>query len=161
MTVYLKLNGKVEWAQNLFIPDEYSGAKRWTCLFFPDPESKKKIQESGLRLEFKTNSRSFPGEEYIRPRRDCMKVIKGKTVEFEPPRILNKDGTPSSERIGNGTKVQMTLSVFDAGRFKGHRLEEVRILDLVTYERPEENTAEPEVKTETKGTEVKLPRLPF
>lgn len=161
-TKYLKLKGFIEWAQNLFIPDEYNGAKRYTCSFYPDAEAKAAIKASGLTLEFKTNSKNFPGEEYIRPRRDLQKVIKGETVDFGQPVIMNVDRTlaQSDIRIGNGSKVELEIAVYDAGRYKGHRLEKVRILELVEYEKPlaagaaEAQKSEPSVK-------VVKPKLPF
>lgn len=161
-TQYLKLQGMIEWAQNLFIPDEYNGAKRYTCSFYPDDEARAKIKASGLSLQYKNNSKNFPGHEYIRPRRDLQKMIKGSIVEFDRPEILLKDNTvaPSDIRIGNGSKVELEISVFDAGRYKGHRLDRVRILDLVEYEKPvaagvtEAAKSEPSVK-------VTKPKLPF
>lgn len=161
-TVYLKLQGKIEWAQNLFVPDEYNGAKRYTCGFFPDAEAKAALKASGLGLKFKSDSKNFPGEEYVRPRRDLQKLIKGDIVEFGRPVILNADRTvaPSDIRIGNGSKVEIEIAVYDAGRYKGHRLEKVRILDLVEYERPMTKGQEEAAKSEP-TTKVNKPKLPF
>lgn len=161
-TKYLKLKGKIEWAQNLFVPDEYNGAKRYTCSFYPDAEAKAAIKASGLTLEFKTNSKNFPGEEYIRPRRDLQKVIKGDVITFDRPPILNEDRTlaASDIRIGNGSTVELEIAVYDAGRYKGHRLEKVRILELVEYEKPMSAGAAEAQKTEP-TTKVLKPKLPF
>ena len=161
-TVYLKLQGKIEWAQNLFVPDEYNGAKRYTCSFFPDAEAKAALKASGLTLKLKADSKNFPGEEYIRPRRDLQKVIKGDVVTFDRPPILNADRSLASSdiRIGNGSKVELEIAVYDAGRYKGHRLEKVRILDLVEYERPLAAGAAEAAKSEP-STKVIKPKLPF
>jgi len=161
-TQYLKVTGKIEWAHKLFIPDEYNGAKRYICSFFPDKESKQKIKDSGLKLVYKSNSKNFPGEEYVSPRRDLQKLIKGEIVEFGRPRIVNKDYSDidPNVRIGAGTQVEMTIAVYDAGRYKGHRLETVRILDLVTYEK-EQTEGQKEAAKSEPTTKVIKPKLPF
>lgn len=161
-TIYLKLQGKIEWAQNLFVPDEYNGAKRYTCSFYPDDNAKKVLKSSGLTLQYKSNSKNFPGEEYIRPRRDLQKLIKGDVVMFDRPEILNKDRTLADPniKIGNGSKVEIEIAVFDAGRFKGHRLERVRILELIEYEKPLTKGQEEASKSEP-SVKVNKPKLPF
>ena len=71
-----------------------------------------------------------------------------------PPVVTHKDGTPwdieKDGTIGNGSKVEVTVSVYSIKAYgtTGTRLESVRVLELVVYERPPE---EPEAVT---GEEV-------
>lgn len=163
-TQYYRLTGKIEYAHHLFVPDEYpagSGQKRWQCNFYPDDRDALKLTGCQLRYDRKTDS-------YVRPRRDVRKKIKEEIVEFEPPRVTNADGTPFEDRIGNGTHAEITISVFPTGMGNGHRLEAVRILDLVRYdpvvdEGEEAPTSKVETKVETTPVvkpKVK-PKLPF
>jgi hypothetical protein len=75
------------------------------------------------------------GNEFIRLRRPVQKQIKGEMVEFDPPKVVDADGNdiPDDVLIGNGSEAVVNVAVYDAGRYKGHRLQAVKITNLVEY----------------------------
>lgn len=154
-TKFHKFTGVGEWFK-IFVPDEYDGAKRWTLNFKPD--NLEEWKASGIMLRDVKNN---PG--WFRPRRDCVKLIKGEAVNFEAPVVVNSEGVEwdSNEMgyIGNGSKVELTIAVFDltARKGKGHRLEKIRILDLVEYQKPLTENQKEEEKTEPSVAKKKLP----
>lgn len=161
-TKFYKFTGTGEWFK-IFQPDEYLGKSRYILNFYPD--DKQAIKEAGIQLRYDRATNS-----YIRPRREVSKKFKDEIVEFGRPEVVDKDGNEwvSEEMgyIGNGTKVELTISVYDTKNYgKGHRLEKVRILDLVQYEKSEtepqkeERAAEPTVKTTT--AKAKKSGIPF
>lgn len=54
------------------------------------------------------------------------------------PQVVDKDGNQWDETVsvGNGSKVEIVISVYDTPMGKGTRLEGVKVLDLVSYENP-------------------------
>lgn len=147
-TKFYKFKGKIAWAHHLFIPDDYKGVKRYTVDFYPD--DREAIKASGMQLRYDRDTNSF-----IRPRREVERKFADETVQFGPPRILDAEGNDFDGRIGNGSTAELTIAVFDTKTFgKGHRLEEVRIIDLVEYDRPEGEVAAP-------TTTTSKPKMPF
>ncbi len=161
-----RFRGKIAWAHHLFNPDDYKGVKRYTVDFYP--EDREAIKASGMQLRYDRDTNSF-----IRPRREVERKFAEETVQFGPPRILDAAGNAFDGRIGNGSYAELTIAVFDTKTFgKGHRLEEVRILDLVEYDRPSggvapaatpaasvapEAPAKPAEVTTPAGVKVKMP----
>lgn len=181
-TQYVKLTGKVAWAHRLIEPDEYMGKENYTVNFYPDEAGKEFFKKSGLRLQPKTETRedtNLVGEVFVRLRRPTERDFKDGKTFFMPPFIYNKDGSPlvtfvdqngkahtqhkgnidleqkgEYPNIGNGSEVEVELSIYDAGPYgKGHRLESVRIIDLIEYVAPEEEEqSEPEVSATSSVT---------
>jgi len=81
---------------------------------------------------------------YYRLRREPQKVIKGEPVLFGQPKVVVPTGEttaegipvvePFTKLIGNGSRVTVKVAVFPAGKFRGHRLESVRVDEHVPYE---------------------------
>ena len=55
-----------------------------------------------------------------------------------PPVVMDIEGKPFTDLIGNGSKLTLKLCVYNSKFGKGVRLEKVRIDELVKYERPTE-----------------------
>lgn len=157
-TKYHKFTGRGEWFK-IFVPDEFPvGQKKYTLNFYPD--DRQAIKDAGIQLRYDRKTDSF-----IRPRRDVFKKIRNEVVEFGPPVVVNKDGeewnSESMGYLGNGTKVELTIAVYETQGFgKGHRLEKVRILDLVPYTK-EEAVTEPQKEEQKTEPSVKKVRMPF
>ena len=172
-TEYVKLLGKVSWAK-VYEPDEFRGATNWTLNFYPrDASEWDKIKQAGIQRRPKEDDGTKSGVEgrFIPLKRPTTKLIKGKMVYFTPPRIFNKDGSSAvsytnnegravysyddektiinrvgdSIQIGNGSEVEVTLSVYQTAMGPGNRLEGIKILDLIVYEKPQENTLDDEI----------------
>lgn len=162
---WFKFRGKAKWARP-YIPDNQFGAVRWKITLCPTDDEVKNIKASGLNKDIKADK---DGDISLQLTRDAVKKIKNEDVFFCPPSIYDKDGKalveyynretnkrvtqfkkeekPLIEQrgkqvlIGNGSEVELTVVVYDAGRLKGSRLEEIKILDLVEY-RQEERESE-------------------
>lgn len=135
----------------LFEPDDYNGVKRWTMQFYPATmEDWDIIKKSGIRVKKKDPTEEqrvkwgLPAGSYINLRRDCVKKIKGKDVNFDPPAVFTDEGKVDPDEgiaIGNGSKVKVEFEAYDTAMGIGHRLNRIRILDLVVYE-PEDEPGE-------------------
>lgn len=156
---WFRFVGKVKWC-NPYVPDVNFGAVRWKTQFLPSEEVIKEIKASGLNKEIKADK---DGDMSLQLSRDAVKKIKGDDVFFTPPSIYDKDGKalveyynretnkkvsqftkaekPLIEQrgkqvlIGNGSEVEVTVVIYDAGRLKGSRWESIKILDLIEYKR--------------------------
>lgn len=170
-TQYLDFDGKAYWCK-VYTPDEFRGNTRWMLdLYMDDPAMLEKYKKAGIQKKLKENENG-KGFSATRP---VTKLIKGTLVHFTPPIIYDKDGTELVKyvdaegktirqystgeeytrvgepvMIGNGSTVRCRISVYPTSMGPGNRLESIKILDLITYERPEN----PEDSKEEKGEEV-------
>lgn len=132
--------GRIAWAHHLFVPDEYNGVKKWKVDFYPD--DMQKYDAAGLRLHKKDGEYG----KFVRFNRDVTKNFPKKgAVEFEAPEVKDADGNPwpADKAIGNGSKATVKVDVYETRMGKGHRLEAVRIDELVEYKPEEEYAGDP------------------
>ena len=127
-TVYL--TGVAHWAK-LKTPDEKYNT--WSLDLSLDDKGREAFNKSGLQLETKINEKG--NFEYVRLRRPVSRLIKGELVKFNPPTLLDKDSKPFDDLVGNGSKVTCKVVFYDTVKGKGHRLESVRVEDLVEYKK--------------------------
>jgi hypothetical protein len=125
--------GLVKWAKVRQPDDKY---QNYTIDLFMDEDSWDIFNESELTLEPKEVEEGEPNGRYVRFRRPETKAIKNKLVQFGPPDVLDQDNLPlpTNTMIGNGSKVTAKVLVYDSSKGKGHRLEAVRVDELVEYE---------------------------
>lgn len=133
-TEYHYWSGKTKWAK-VYRLDTYGN---YSMDFYPD--NPKDIPDAGLKLEPKEDADGV----YYRLRREPQKVIKGEPVLFGQPKVVVPTGEttaegipvvePFTKLIGNGSRVTVKVAVFPAGKFRGHRLESVRVDEHVPYE---------------------------
>lgn len=120
------LSGKAKWAK-VYKPDEKY--RNWTINVYLNPDSVKAYQASGMSMAYKEDDDG----KFITFRRPEAKLIKNEMVKFAPPKVVNKDGEPISDNIGNGSDVTVKVLVYDTVKGPGHRLEAVRVDKLVEY----------------------------
>lgn len=166
MTDYVKMTGKVYWAK-VYEPDVAFGASNFKIDFFPETEEDwEKFKKSGIQKGVKENENG----KYFQLVTPSYKMIKGDIVNFTGPIVTDADGGvivdyvnsetnarvrsyTNSEKskvtrrgnpisIGNGTKVEVTVVVFDTFKGKGHRLQEIKILELVEYRKGDKTPEE-------------------
>lgn len=160
----MKLRGTAYWAKvqegNY---DEFGGREFYKITVALDDASWVKFNKSGLGLQPKAVSKDEEDTLGVTFRRDVeAKTGIGKngkkwTIGGGAPKVT-MDGEEFDGLIGNGSEVEVVVDVYDAKKIrkKGHRLDEVRILDLVKYEAPEdddddyEEEEKPVRKTSTK-----------
>lgn len=155
---YLNLSGRTKWVNGkfggLFEPDpEYNN---YQLIFYPDPDSWDKIKKSGLQLQSKNDEDG----DFLKFRRAKEKVIKGEKVQFGRPKVFFTGDTEPTRNIGNGSSVDVSVVVYDAGKHKGHRLESVTVTNLIEFERRENNLRElqDDNDTEQDAAEEDAPR---
>lgn len=125
-TQYFYLSGKAKWAK-LFKPDEKYN--NFQINLYLDKPSLELFDKLGLQL---TKRKDDEGT-YVTFRRPPNKLIKGELVNFGPPKVMDKDNNPSDKLVGNGSEVTIKIGVYDTIKGKGHRLEAVRVENLVEF----------------------------
>lgn len=129
MTDTVYLTGKTKWAK-LKDPDmKYGG--HWTLDLYLDQQGLKNFNAANLELELRESDEG----PFIKLRRATTRVDKkrGELVKLSPPKLLDADNKPLNALVGNGSQVQCKLDVFPTVKGNGHRLEAVRVLELVEY----------------------------
>lgn len=141
----VKITGIAKWAK-VYDFEEFRGSKNWKIDIYPDAEGMKAFKASGIQKKVKKDEDG----EFFSLKREVERVIKGALHKFHGPKVFNADGTPivtyeKNEEgtawvrkgepvlIGNGSKVEVTATVYDTAMGKGHRVESVRVLDLIEY----------------------------
>lgn len=119
--------GKAKWAK-VHEPDEkYNNYQ--ICLYM-DEDSRARYDKSGLRLK----DREDEDGEYIQFRRNHEGYYKGEEAHvFGPPTVLNEDGETITDLVGNGSDVTVKVEIYDTKMGRGHRMEAVRVNELVEY----------------------------
>lgn len=110
--------------------DEWEGEKSAQIGVVMNEANLEAFKASGSRLTIRHDDR---GRSYVQFKRP---FIHPKYPEYGGlPEVIGPDDSPFSELIGNGSKVTVRVTVYDAGKVgKGTRLEKVRVDELVVYE---------------------------
>lgn len=132
-TKFLYFTGPCKWAK-LKTPDEYNGVKKWKINVYLNKNELKQLKDSGLRLKVKEDEDGS----FVTFNRDVEKDFGGEVKSFEPPQILDSSNEPIDVLVGNGSTVTAKVAVFDSAMGKAHRLEKVRIDNLVEFVQEEE-----------------------
>lgn len=126
--------GECEWAK-VHEAQKDKKYNRYSINVFLDDPSWERFEESGMQIKTRENK---DGRKFVQFHRQHEKLIKGELADFGPPQVFSK-GTEPDERleaeIGNGSHVTVKVVVYDSIKGKGHRLEAVRVNDLVEYKR--------------------------
>lgn len=121
--------GPCKWAK-VYEPDDYNGEKKWKIDVFLDKNSLKDLKATGCKLKVKEDE---DGKKFVTFNRPVVKEIKGEMKDFEPPKVLDKDHNPITDLIGNDSTVTVKVQVYDTQMGPGHRLEAVRVDNLIPY----------------------------
>jgi hypothetical protein len=131
-TQIVYLTGKANWVK-VDKPDPKYG--HYGLDLYLDKGSMAKFEKTGCILKV----RESDDGNFITLRRPSKKLVKGELVTFDPPELLQADGeTPfdiKTNLIGNGSKVTCKVIFYDTQKGVGHRLEAIRVDDLVEYKK--------------------------
>jgi hypothetical protein len=147
-TTYEYVSGKVTWS-HLHLPNQYGDYK---ITLYPDQPSLAKIlqwKEKGLKNKLRKDDSGTS----IDFKRVSQKLIRGKSVAFAAPDVLDKNGIPMpGVPIGHGSDITAKLEMYTyhplSDRTKEElaaRLVAIKVHDLVPFTdkdfRPEEAKA--------------------
>lgn len=129
MSDIVYLTGKTKWAK-LKDPDMKFGG-HWTVDLYLDKQGLKNFHAANLELQLRESDEG----PFIKLRRPINRIDKkkGELIKYDPPTLLDHDNKPLDVLVGNGSQVQCKLSVFATPKGNGHRLEAVRVIELVPY----------------------------
>ena len=135
--------GTCKWAQVYRPDDKYDNFK---ITVYMDDESMALFKQSGLQLTPKEDEDGT----FVCFRRPNYKQIKKDLVHFGAPKVINAEGAPITDSIGNGSDVVVKVVAYStAEKGKGHRLDTVQVTKLIPYEGSEAPAA-----TMPKGVEA-------
>lgn len=128
--------GTCKWAK-VYVPDDRFPPPRYRVPLCLDADSRGRYNALGLQMRPKIDSE---GDELITFTRPVSRTFAGQERHFGPPKVIDSSGSLVRDQlIGNGSNVTLEVTVYDYvfnGRSgKGHRLETVKINNLVEYER--------------------------
>ena len=132
---YVYFKGKGSWFKHLFQLDEEFG--KWHVTLHFDGPSLDEFRALQLKTHLKKDDNGYFSK-LSRPRK---KIMRGKEVIFDSPKIFDKDGNPVSDstRIGNGSDITVKCEVYaytppgSKVRANAIRLESVRIDNLIPF----------------------------
>ncbi len=131
-TTYHYFTGITKWAKVRKPDVKYNN---FQVPLYMDEETLEKFKELNLALAVKTDDNGT----FVTFKRPMEKLMKGEVVTFGPPKVFNADGSEMKEGlIGNGSTVTVKISKYDTIKGPGHRLESLRVDDLVEYNPPKE-----------------------
>lgn len=119
----ITLSGMGKWIN--ILDQKFLPAKRKMNLYLDD-KSLEVFKESGLKLKFKEDEDG----KYI--------TLSRKDEDGAPFVFMKGKKTPFEGKVGNGSIVTVKVEIYDTKSFgKGHRLEAIRVDELVEYIAPE------------------------
>jgi hypothetical protein len=133
-TVYVQ--GKLSWAKRLFYPDDRY--QKYSVQIHPNSESLEKIrdlQTKGLKNILKKDDDGY----YTQFSRPTVRKYGSVVKTFEAPIVVDKDGQPIGDVIGNGSDATLKLEVYEhgtpgGGKAVAARLVSVRVDNLVAFD---------------------------
>jgi hypothetical protein len=94
-----------------------------------DADSKAVYAESGMQM----SEKAWQDKKFYTFRRPAKKVMKDELVKFGPPAVFDTNKQPINALLGNGSNVTVKVVVYDTIKGKGHRLEAIRVNNLIEF----------------------------
>lgn len=121
--------GVCKWAMVHRMDEKY---ELYKIDLFMDESSFDTYNESGCTMKVKEDKES--GDSFVTFRRKDQQLIGKDLKHFGKPKVVDKEGVPLTDNVGNGSSVVLKVAVFDTRNGIGHRLEGVMVTDLVPFE---------------------------
>ena len=127
----IRLAGTCKWARLHDLDEKY---ECWGLTLYPDEESKKVFDASGLKLKINEDEDGL----HFSLRRKPEAKFKDETKQLAPPKVIDADGrsldADEVRSIGNGSSVICTVEVYETKKYgMGHRLVAVRVTNHIPY----------------------------
>lgn len=111
----VKLKGKGKWISKQYKewerPDG-SVDKRWSMLFYPDPEALEEIRDLQMK-GLKNRLRKDEDGVCISFGRPVERTFGNRLTKYSPPKIVNEKDEDVSDTVGNGSEVTIELEVYE------------------------------------------------
>lgn len=131
MTKFHYFAGKAKWAK-VFKGDGDDKYESWKINLYLTPDSWEEFKASGIQLQQRFDEEGS----FVTFRRRYNQIINKELVQFEPPKVVDADGNETTAKIGNGSDVVVKVATFETRKGPGHRLEAVKVTNLVQYDKP-------------------------
>lgn len=158
-TKYGKIKGLVNWAK-VYEPDVAFADSKWKMDFYPLDETEWAVVDN-LGLSMRKRDDEEMDMKYIKLSRPTEKKYKNELTAFCPIRITAQDGTTIQDThdkdgkvlksfrilddpertsigervlIGNGSEIEVEVIAYDTSVGRGHRIEAIKIRELVKYD---------------------------
>jgi hypothetical protein len=122
-----------------------------------DATSKAEFENSGITVK----PRTYEGKTFVTFRRPQQKLIKDELVKFGPPSVMDNTGQPLTKLLGNGSKVTVKVIVYDSMKGKGHRLEAVKVDELIEFVPQPKDQPAPAAAAAAAAPGAARPAIPF
>lgn len=119
-------SGIAKWAK-VKTPEEFRGTSKYSLDLYLDHAQLEDFRDLGTSVKIRKDDEGS----FVKLSRYTEKEFKGEKVLYEAPKVW-KDGEAFEGLIGNGSKVTCRVSVY-GDKIKAHRLEAIRIDELVEY----------------------------
>jgi len=100
----VSFKGRVTWAQ----VTNANKFGNWSVQFYPDTESLERLRELMLKNVFKKDD---DGYNLQISRQTKVEFVKGVETALTPVKLTMRDGSPVTERIGDGSDVEITCEL--------------------------------------------------
>lgn len=156
--------GEIKWS-DLFVPDNYEGIENYKISILVEDDEYYRFKEAGIRTRPRKDEETGKWIVTFKRPAEGKKVTDrtGKEVILGggAPRVVNKDGdgwNRDMPLIGRGSTASAKVVVYDAGRMgKGHRLEAVKIDNLIPYDDTKREQAQEPTVANSTATKSKVP----
>ena len=123
------IKGKLKWAKNLVIPDEFRGSKNYKVQLYDVDEDAWKA--TGVQTKPKEDKE---GDKLYLLKRPDSRVIQNELVQFGPIEVVDEEGEDVSKKlIGNGSEAEVHFITYDTSMGKGHRVNKVVVTNMIEY----------------------------
>jgi hypothetical protein len=124
-------------------PKQLNPWGNWSVQLYFDPESLEtfnKLRSEGLRNDLRKDEDGY----FANFSRPSSKVIRGRTVLFDPPVVIDNDGKPLTEDVGNGSMGTLKLMVYPFNFMNksgiAARWEAVKVTDFKPFNKDQDFT---------------------
>lgn len=135
---YIWLEGDLDWTRTHSPDTKFDELGKWSTQLHPNAESLEKVrdlQAEGVKNMVKKDERGYYVN-YSRPAK--IKTKKGDLIEMDPVKVIDSEGNPITDMVGNGSKGKVKLeirsySLANGTKGKSARLDTIEVTDLVKY----------------------------
>lgn len=131
------IKGKIKWCKHLR-PDDLYPPGKWSVVMYIEGEDLEKVrqwQADGIKNAVKKDEDGW----YITLSRKVSILVKGHERGLEPPKVIDKEGKPITELVGNGSDgiakcVLWSFNPMPGISGKALRWEALRVDNLVPFD---------------------------